>query len=353
MLVLLVACSAVSTFQAPPPLPSASAAPAPVTVGAPAPTQQLASYNINPQHVFVAGISSGAAFAVQMHVAHSATFKGAAIYAGAVYYCSQDSVEISLAACGGDGGYESELTASEAYLDQNSAQGTIDSESNLSGQSVYLWSGTKDTIVEQPVMLDLQTEYQHYGANVTTDFNFPAEHGWESPDGQLPCGVLRSPYMIACDSGGTLYDSEKTWLSLFLGPLQPRNNGTLQGQLISFDQRPFGARASNSMDTNGDIFVPSACAQGALCALLVAFHGCRQGHAQIGTTFAVESGIDEWADANNVVVLYPYAIESPGEPRNPEGCWDWWGYDDPNYALRAGTQISIVYKMVQQVMGGP
>jgi poly(3-hydroxybutyrate) depolymerase len=349
MLVMLVACSVTSTFTAASPVPGtgAVAAPAPVTLSAP--LQQLTTYNINPQKVFVAGISSGGVFAVQMHVAHSATFKGAAIYAGSVYYCAQDSVAVSLAACGGDGRYESMLAESEAYLDLNSSRGTIDPESNLSGQPVYLWSGTHDTVVPQQEMLDLQTEYQHYGAKVTTDFNFPAEHGWESPDGELACGTLHSPYMIACYRDGLIYDSEKTWLTLLLGNMQPRNNDALQGQLINFDQRPFGASASNSMDTNGYVFVPDACAQGALCALLVAFHGCRQDQSLIGATYASESGINEWADTNDVVVLYPYAIASPAVPHNPEGCWDWWGYDDPNYALKAGTQISIVYKMVQRI----
>jgi poly(3-hydroxybutyrate) depolymerase len=67
-----------------------------------------------------------------------------------------------------------------------------------------------------------------------------------------------------------------------------------------------------------------------------------------------ESGIDEWADTNKIIVLYPYAVPAPGPtPYNPNGCWDWWGYDDPNYSLKSGTQMSIVYKMVQRVTGSP
>jgi len=61
----------------------------------------------------------------------------------------------------------------------------MDPVSNISGQKVYLWSGTGDTVVNQKSMNDLQTEYQHYGANVVKyDNAFPAEHGWESPDGE-------------------------------------------------------------------------------------------------------------------------------------------------------------------------
>jgi len=104
------------------------------------------------------------------------------------------------------------------------------------------------------------------------------------------------------------------------------------------------------MDTNGYVFVPRSCAQGRSCALVLALHGCLQTQADIGTKFVTESGIDEWAETNGIVVLYPYAIKSTA-PVNPKGCWDWWGYDDPNYALKSGTQISIVYKMVERMMG--
>ena len=63
---------------------------------------KLQSYQIDPAKVFVAGISSGGFAAVQMHVAHSATFKGAAIYAGGVYWCAgTGGAATALANCGG------------------------------------------------------------------------------------------------------------------------------------------------------------------------------------------------------------------------------------------------------------
>ena len=314
--------------------------------------QRLRGYNVDPQKVFVAGISSGGFFGVQMDVAHSATFKGAAIYAGGVYYCALGNVVTALVDCGGEGLYASTLTESEAYLDQQSSAGTIDNERNLRRQPIYLWSGTADTVVKQAEMNDLDTEYRHYGADVVKyDNDFPAEHGWESPDGELACGTAAEPYMIVCDLGKRAYDSEQTWLSAFFGRLRARNDGRLQGQLVNFDQTEFGAGATNSMDTNGYAFVPRDCSQYRRCGLVVAFHGCLQTQADIGTKFVTESGIDEWADDNDIIVLYPYAIKSSTVPYNPQGCWDWWGYDDPNYATKSGTQTTIVYKMVERVMG--
>jgi poly(3-hydroxybutyrate) depolymerase len=313
--------------------------------------RRLPSFEIDPEKVFVAGISSGGFFGVQMHVAHSKTFKGAAVYAGGVYYCALGNVLTALFDCGGEGLYQSTLAASEAYLDAQSAAGTIDNKEHLRGQPVYLWSGTQDTVVKQAEMNDLQSEYQHYGARIVKyDNAFPAEHGWESPDGELPCGTVGSPFMITCNSGSHAYDSERTWLTAFFGRLEPRSEGRLRGQLVNFDQTEFGAAAANSMDTNGYYFVPKRCTERHPCGLVVAFHGCLQTQADIGTKFVTESGIDEWADSNDIVVLYPYAVKSSTVPFNPQGCWDWWGYDDPNYALKSGTQTTIVYKMVQRLM---
>ena len=320
----------------------------------------LAGYKIDPSKVFVAGISSGGFLGVQMHFAHATTFKGAAIYAGGVDYCATDSVELALLNCGGEtlptnqASYNSTLAQSEQYVDRQSALGTIDPTSAIAGQPVYLWSGTNDSVVNPREMADLASEYRHYGANVRFDNAYPAEHGWESPDGELACGIKGSPYMIACASGsGSTYDSVQTWLTQFFGTLNPRATGPLQGTLAAFDQTEFGASAANSMDTTGYTFVPKRCASGGRCGLVLALHGCLQNRPLVGTTFATESGIDEWADTNGIVVLYPYAVQAPGPtPYNPQGCWDWWGYDDPNYALKSGTQMSIVYRMVERVLSG-
>src|SRR4051812_14367833 len=133
----------------------------------------LQRYQVDPAKVFVAGISSGGFAAVQMHVAHSSTFKGAAIYAGGVYWCAgAGGAATALANCGGEtlptnqASYNSTLAASEAYLETQSALGTIDPVTNLTGQPVYLWSGTQDSVVNPREMADLNTQYVRHGAKV-------------------------------------------------------------------------------------------------------------------------------------------------------------------------------------------
>lgn len=325
---------------------------------------RLARYQIDPTKVFVAGISSGGFAAVQMHVAHSATFKGAAIYAGGVYWCAGlGGAATALANCGGEtlptneASYQSTLAQSNAYLDLQSALGTIDPAVNLRRQPVYLWSGTQDTVVNPREMADLRAQYVALGANVRFDNGFPAAHGWESPDGELPCGSQGTPYMVSCSAGGVPYDSVQTWLTMFLGRLKARNDGKLSGSLSAFDQTEFGATADVSMSPTGTVFVPKACAQGQTCGLVLALHGCLQEASLIGDRWVREAGINEWADTNKLVVVYPDTIASsaPG-PTNPNACFDWWGYSnqvDPNYALKAGLQMKVLYSMVQRVTGRP
>jgi poly(3-hydroxybutyrate) depolymerase len=113
------------------------------------------------------------------------------------------------------------------------------------------------------------------------------------------------------------------------------------------------------MDTSGWLYVPASCRNQQPCRLHVAFHGCKQyqgysyfkigsGLVTFGTTFVRNAGYDKWADTNGLLVLYPQATATPS---NPQGCWDWWGYDDPNYALKSGRQMHAVQSMIRRIAG--
>jgi hypothetical protein len=49
-------------------------------------------------------------------------------------------------------------------------------------------------------------------------------------------------------------------------------------------------------------------------------------------------------------VLFPQ-IEPAMQPLNPNGCWDWWGYEDSRYALREGPQMLAVRAMIADLRG--
>lgn len=64
---------------------------------------------------------------------------------------------------------------------------------------------------------------------------------------------------------------------------------------------------SASLGEFGFVYVPTACQQQEECALHVSFHGCSQDYDHIQDAWAVHAGFNEWAEANNIIVLYPYA----------------------------------------------
>ncbi|SCU75960.1 Poly (3-hydroxybutyrate) depolymerase (fragment) [Cupriavidus necator] len=66
--------------------------------------------------------------------------------------------------------------------------------------------------------------------------------------------------------------------------------------------------------------------------------------------FVEHAGYNRWADTNDIVVLYPQTVASAGTPFNPKGCWDWWGYTDPEkWGTKAGVQLSAVRGMVERL----
>lgn len=53
------------------------------------------------------------------------------------------------------------------------------------------------------------------------------------------------------------------------------------------------------------------------------------GKNKIGDIYAKNSGYNQNADLNKIIVVYPQ-IKS-NFVSNANGCWDWWGYTDANY----------------------
>lgn len=124
----------------------------------------------------------------------------------------------------------------------------------------------------------------------------------------------------------------------------------MTSNLFEFDQRPYFGAKWASLDDVGYIYAPTACSDGSTkCKLHVSFHGCLQTRELIGDAYAREAGYNEWAEASNIVVVYPYAKASPV---NPNGCFDWWGYTDAMYALKTGLQISFAERIILEITAG-
>ena len=298
---------------------------------------------------YVTGVSSGGYMAGQLEVAYSSIFKGAGIVAAGPYYCAQGNVNHANLACMNNFASD-QLSMLEADASAWSSQGLIDSVSNLATQRLWVFHGASDTTVQGSVVGDLVAFYQHFGATVTYNHATSSGHAWVSPYGPNPCTVTRSPYLNNC---GT--DPEKELLGVLFGVgITAPNTAQLTGQLIQFTQDSFapgGLASSVSMASNGYLYVPATCASGSACRLLVALHGCSQSSSSIQLAFVNDANLNQYADTNNFIVLYPQAVASPS---NPNACWDWWGYlgaGDAAYAQHGGAQLEAIMRMVHSLGG--
>jgi len=320
----------------------------------------LTGYNVDINQTTVSGLSSGGYMAMQFDVAFSSFVKGAGIIAGGPYYCAQGSESTATSVCScfpsctGTPDVGSLITAT----DRIAGQGKIDPISNLRQQRIYMFSGTADTVVPPRVMDSLKTYLANYvdAASVSYKNDLNAQHTQPTLDFGNQCATLGDPFISKC-----AYDAAGELLKWIYGPLNPRNVGQLGGAFVQFDQSEFlAAPASHGMDPTGWLYVPAACQNGQPCRLHIAFHGCKQfqsyrffqlgaGMTTFGTTFVKNAGYNQWADSNAIIVLYPQATVRAG---NPNGCWDWWGYDDSDYAVKSGRQMAAVRGMVERIVSG-
>jgi len=128
-------------------------------------------------------------------------------------------------------------------------------------------------------------------------------------------------------------------------------NVPLNGDFYMFDQAEFisGLPHLVSMDTIGFAYVPSGCMFNQnRCKLHVNLHGCEQGRDSVGDEQARNTGFNEVAELNNIIILSPQAIGAVAAG-NPLGCWDWWGYTNRHYAIKKGDQMSAIYKMIDRI----
>ena len=131
-------------------------------------------------------------------------------------------------------------------------------------------------------------------------------------------------------------------LQLFYGPLKPRTSYVLSN-LHVFSQADYGNIILAGMLGVGYIYVPAFCLNNK-CPLHISFHGCLQSAQIVGETFVLNSGLNDWAESNNLIIIYPQIVSSAV---NPQGCWDFWGYTDSNFAYKNGKQMQIVYNISQ------
>jgi chitodextrinase len=292
-----------------------------------------------------------------MHVAFSASIKGAGIVAGGPYDCATKTTYTSCM-------YSNSPSITKSISNTKLWSGNkIDDIQNLAKQKIYMISGTLDTTVGASVMNQLYKYYVTDGqfipsSNVVFKNDLRAAHTFPTDfdgTGDNNCGFASSPYISNC-----AFDGAGAILNHIYGPLKPRNDGTLTGTFIEFDQGEFLTNPrSYGMSQTAWIYVPQTCANGETCKLHIAYHGCLQGYEKIGDKYVKNTGYNRWADTNNIIIVYPQAVStltgSSGTGislPNMNGCWDWIGWYGNDFDVKSGKQLSTMKKIIDRIVSG-
>lgn len=304
--------------------------------------------------VTVSGISSGGYMAQQFHTAFSSDVSGVGIVAAGPYYCAKGSMIDALNKCMktpmGMPRIETSLDEAKKVAKMN----LIDPLDNIKNSKVFIVSGIHDnTVVQEVAELNVDV-YKAWGVkeeNLRTDFKIPVGHAFPTDNYGNRCEIeSKSPWISNCNR-----DMAGEILEHLLGNLKMKTEGK-NSRLFSFQQLKdhTGKEYDRlSMHTKGYVYIPEGCdsSRRSSCPVHIAFHGCQQTLDDIGEIFVKNTGYNDWAESNKIIVLYPQARRTQ-MMSNPNGCWDWWGYSGENYHTKKGLQMKVVYSLLKAVQSG-
>lgn len=308
----------------------------------------------------VSGLSSGAYMAGQFQLAYSKIVSGAAIVAGGPYGCAESAfsgivpdigVQFLSAARAASGCMLDTLSlygvpdpkALASRAKELAEAGRIGPIADVTTDRIYIFSGTQDQVVKPRIVGTAVDFYRDLGvpaANIKAITDIPAGHAILTMDKGGSCSVNAVPYIVDCD-----YDQVGAiFRQLYQDAKVP--SGPASGRFIDFKQEVFAKDLENAgLTSTAVVYVPKACDPGG-CHVHVAFHGCQQNRNSVQQAFIRDTGYARWADANNVIVLFPEVRKSA---LNPLGCWDWWGYTGRDYLTRDAPQIKAVRRMLDRL----
>jgi poly(3-hydroxybutyrate) depolymerase len=308
------------------------------------PAPALPRFDLDPARVGVAGLSSGAYMATQVHLALNDRVGGAALFAGGPYGCAGGDLSTALSTCMAAEHGPPAVSVLAGRVQDRATSGAIAPLSALSGDRVYVWHGRADATVAPVVGEAAAALYRALdpGLAVTLDLADGAAHLLPTRDAGVACDAGGAPWIGRCGTDGAASAVGALFGAVNVDPAAPAAG---RGETFVFDQRPlFPADVDPVLAESGHGYVPPQC-RGARCGLLVVFHGCQQSVADVGRAFIDDGGFNRAADAASLVVLYPQARAS-WTPLNPKACWDWWGYTGADYDTRQGAQVRFVANLL-------
>lgn len=236
-----------------------------------------------------------------------------------------NNVDIALTTCMTNGkAIDADVLAG---ITRNTAlYGFVDDPSHLEQDQIYVLSARNDTVVDRMVVQKLQEYYLNFIDNpheqIRAVYDVDGEHSQLTKNYGNPCTRLGSPYINDCN-----YDAAGAILQhIFQGKLNEPKTLSYTGKIYKFNQAAFvdGPIWSESFGLNptGAVYVPTQCQDGRkTCILHVALHGCEMNFELIQEQYVEHSGYNAWADANDMVILYPQVCKSAVFTLN---CFRYW-----------------------------
>lgn len=294
--------------------------------------------------ISVSGVSAGGFMAIQSHVALADRIGGAGVAAAGPYHCARGDVQVALSECMTGEGLAVEPLV--RFAKEAAASGDIAPLDELESARVWIFHSPADSVVAPAAGRALADFYRAFvpDSQVVLVDDVETAHGWPTLNSGAACLEWGGDYINDCD-----YDTAGNLLRHLYGDLNAREPQAGAENLVAAD---FSAYFDSDSDVSktGYLYVPDSCSSGARdCGLHIAFHGCVQGAEFIDDRFASQSGFNEWAESNKLIVVYPQVEKSLF---NPKGCWDWWGYTNEDYDLRFGKQVAGVAALIDAYASG-
>lgn len=294
-------------------------------------------------NITISGLSSGGFMANQYHLSNPQQVSGAGIIAAGPYKCARNSLMTAFSECISktpDKYPDSIINISAQFSDQSKF---------LQNDRVWMFHGTLDSVIVADVSDALQNQYSQIiqTENLRYINDKPFAHLFPTQTTGVDCKTSEPPFIGNCG-----YDAAGEMLNYLLGSLKPKaskENVSQLGELIKFEQSKLTDLAGTGMHQFGYAYIPTNCNTNNIdksCRIHVSFHGCKQSIEYVEDQYASDTGINEWAATNDIVVVYPQVAVSSVMPMNPQACWDWWGYTDENYANKNGKQIMAVKEIL-------
>jgi len=303
--------------------------------------------------------------AVNHLFAFSASVEGAGIAAGSPYGCGVQADQEDRCYYG-----HVDIPASVGHAYRRQAQGHIDSLANLKQTPVLLFNGKKDNEVYKRTMVDTFHQLQYFvdAKFLHTAFETDAAHVWSVDHGNCDCGAC-SDFMdkpICCDVNNCVYDLSGDMLRKIYGPLRervqvhpvlrrinqwkyvPRRDSDVNTTTGSTQTDTAQARNRHGMWHWALAYVPRGCVGKVHeCRVHVNYHGCIRKTLQRRRLWASSIDLNEYGEANNIVMLYPQAA---GSDEVGIGCWNW-GDDsvDPQFDTKLSYQLRTVMNMLSDL----